>query len=64
MRPAAAAMRPNTTIESPPRTGPGMVWISAPNFGEKPSRIAISPATTKTRVEKMRVTAMTPMFSA
>ena len=47
----ATAMRPKTTIETPPSTGPGMVWISAPNFGLKPSRIAMRAATTKTSVE-------------
>ena len=26
-------MRPKTTIEVPPRTGCGIVWITAPNFG-------------------------------
>src|SRR5215203_4812929 len=51
IRPAVAAMRPNTTIERPPSTGTGMVWISAPNFGEKPRRIAIRAAATKSRVE-------------
>jgi hypothetical protein len=64
MRPAVAAMRPKTTSASPPITGPGKVKIKAPNFGEKPSRSATQPATTKTRVEKTRVTAITPMFSA
>ena len=29
----------------------GMAWISAPNFGEKPSRMAISAATTNMAVE-------------
>ena len=57
-------MRPKTTIESPPMTGPGIVWMSAPNFGEKPRMIATTAATRKTSVEKMRVTAITPMFSA
>src|SRR5690606_30452811 len=38
MRPAVAEIRPNTTCARPPSTGPGMVWISAPNLGEKPSR--------------------------
>jgi hypothetical protein len=51
MRAPAMAIRPNTTIETPASTGPGMVWISAPNLGEKPSRIAISAATTKMIVE-------------
>ena len=51
MRPAVAAIRPKTTTDSPPSTGAGMVRISAPNLGEKPSAIATSAATTKTTVE-------------
>ena len=51
MRPAVAAISPNTTIESPPSTGPGMVRISAPNFGEKPSRIAMIAAAMNSAVE-------------
>src|ERR671910_495000 len=39
IRPAAAAIKPNTTIDKPPSTGTGMVWMSAPNFGEKPGRV-------------------------
>src|SRR5919112_333103 len=41
IRPAAAAMRPKTTIDRPPSTETGIVWMSAPNFGENPSRIAM-----------------------
>src|SRR5690606_13578503 len=44
MRAPATAMRPNTTIDTPPITGSGMAWISAPNLGEKPSRMAITAA--------------------
>ena len=51
MRAAVAAIRPNTTMDRPPMTGPGMVWIAAPNLGEKPNRIANAAATTNTRVE-------------
>src|SRR5215471_16793566 len=47
MRPAVAAINPNTTIDKPPITGVGIVKINAPNFGEKPSKIANSAATTK-----------------
>src|SRR5215831_4941666 len=39
IRPAMAAINPNSTIDKPPMTGPGIDWMSAPNFGEKPSRI-------------------------
>ncbi|MNL43932.1 hypothetical protein D3C87_1664710 [compost metagenome] len=51
MRAPAIAIKPNTTTDMPPRTGPGIVWISAPNLGEKPSTMAINAATTKTSVE-------------
>src|SRR5690606_14967657 len=51
MRAPATAMRPNTTIDTPPITGSGMAWISAPNLGEKPSRMAITAAYTNTAVE-------------
>ena len=51
MRAPAAAIRPNTTIDTPPSTAAGIAWISAPNLGEKPSRIAISAATTNTSVD-------------
>jgi hypothetical protein len=47
----AAAISPNTTIDTPPITGSGMAWITAPNLGEKPSTLAISAATTNTAVE-------------
>ena len=47
----AIAMRPNTTMLTPPITASGMVWISAPNFGLKPSTMAISAATTNIAVE-------------
>ena len=47
----ATAISPNTTIDTPPITGSGIAWITAPNFGEKPSTIAITAATTKTSVE-------------
>ena len=36
------AIRPNTTMLTPPITGSGMAWITAPNLGEKPSTMAIS----------------------
>ncbi|MOA49885.1 hypothetical protein D3C78_1728260 [compost metagenome] len=51
MRAPATAIRPNTTTEAPPKTGPGMVWIRAPNFGENPSTIATNAAATNTNVE-------------
>ncbi|CFO34489.1 Uncharacterised protein [Bordetella pertussis] len=51
MRAPAMAIRPNTTTDMPPSTGPGMVWISAPNLGENPSTSAITAATTNTSVE-------------
>ncbi|GFN29276.1 hypothetical protein ADE_49740 [Achromobacter denitrificans] len=51
MRAPAMAIRPNTTTDIPPSTGPGMVWISAPNLGEKPRTMAIRAATTNTSVE-------------
>ena len=47
----ATAIRPNTTMDTPPITASGMAWISAPNLGEKPSTMAIRPATTNTAVE-------------
>src|SRR2546430_11794799 len=34
----ATAIRPNTTMDTPPITGSGIAWISAPNLGEKPDR--------------------------
>jgi hypothetical protein len=51
IRPAAAAIRPKTTIERPPRTGPGIVEMKAPNFGDRPRRMAIAAATMKIRVD-------------
>ncbi len=51
IRAPATAIKPKTTIEAPPITGPGMVWINAPNFGEKPNSMAISAAATNTSVE-------------
>ena len=50
-QPAHHAGGGGTPDETPPSTGPGIVWMSAPNFGEKPSAIAISAATTNTIVE-------------
>jgi len=47
----AIAIRPNTTMLTPPITGSGIAWISAPNFGLKPSTSAMSAATTNTAVE-------------
>ena len=47
----ATAMSPNTTMDTPPITASGMAWISAPNLGLKPSRMAIRAATTKVAVE-------------
>ena len=47
----ATAIRPNTTMDTPPITGSGMVWISAPNLGEKPSTSANTPASKNTAVE-------------
>ncbi|MNT33668.1 hypothetical protein D3C72_1696070 [compost metagenome] len=47
----ATAIRPNTTIDTPPMMGNGMAWMSAPNLGEKPSSRAMTPATMKTAVE-------------
>ena len=40
-----------TTMETPPITGSGMAWISAPNLGEKPSSSASRAATRNTAVE-------------
>ncbi|MGF6791744.1 hypothetical protein OKW27_006081 [Paraburkholderia sp. 35.1] len=51
MRAPVTAISPNTTIDTPPSTGPGIVWITAPNFGEKPSTRAINAAITNTSVE-------------
>jgi Glycerophosphoryl diester phosphodiesterase family len=51
IRPAMAAIRPNSTIDKPPITGSGIERIRAPNFGEKPSRIETTAATTDSRVE-------------
>ena len=45
------AIRPKITMLTPPMAGSGMVWISAPNLGEKPSRMANSAATTNSAVE-------------
>src|SRR5450759_3251542 len=61
MRAPVAAMRPNSTIARPPRTQVGMVWMSSLNLGHKPSRIATPAAMTKTRLEYILVTAMTPV---
>ncbi|EWS62865.1 hypothetical protein Y695_03903 [Hydrogenophaga sp. T4] len=47
----ATAIRPNTTMDTPPITASGIAWISAPNLGLKPSRIAMQPATKKMAVE-------------
>src|SRR5215831_12831068 len=47
IRPAIAAIKPNSTIDKPPMTGPGIERIRAPNFGEKPSKIETIAATTK-----------------
>jgi hypothetical protein len=47
----ATAIRPNTTIDTPPMTGSGIAWITAPNLGEKPRTTAISAANRKTAVE-------------
>ncbi|SIL13689.1 Uncharacterised protein [Mycobacteroides abscessus subsp. abscessus] len=44
-------MRPKTTMETPPSTAVGMVRMTAPNLGEKPSRMAKQAAMAKTRVE-------------
>jgi hypothetical protein len=38
-------------MDTPPITGSGMAWITAPNFGEKPSTMAMAAATTNTAVE-------------
>ena len=46
-----AAINPNSTIERPPITGPGIDRISAPNFGEKPSMIDTKAATANSSVE-------------
>ena len=51
MRAPAMVISPKITMLTPPITGSGMVWISAPNFGEKPSRMATSAATTNMAVE-------------
>ena len=51
MRAPATAIRPKITMLTPPMTGSGMVWIRAPNLGEKPSRMANRPATTNSAVE-------------
>jgi hypothetical protein len=51
IRPAAAAIRPKTTIDRPPSTGPGIVEMKAPNFGDRPRITAIAAATRKIRVE-------------
>ena len=45
------AIRPNTTMLTPPITGSGMAWITAPNLGLKPSSRAITAAATNTAVE-------------
>ena len=51
MRPAMAAINPNSTIDKPPMTGPGIETMSAPNFGTKPSRIDTMAATANSGVE-------------
>ena len=59
----AMVIKPNTTIDAPVRTALGMVLMTAPNFGDRPKKIAKMPAITNTMVEYTRVTAITPMFS-
>ena len=51
MRPPVAAIRPKRTIARPPSTGVGMVWMRAPNLGQKPMARATNAAITKTRLE-------------
>src|SRR5690554_676663 len=51
IRAPATAIRPKTTTDIPPRTGPGISWIRAPNFGEKPSKMAMPAAMTNTSDE-------------
>ena len=51
IRAPATAISPNTTIDAPPITAAGIVWISAPNFGEKPNSMAMTAAATNTSVE-------------
>src|SRR5450830_1362448 len=47
----ATAIRPNTTIDTPPITGSGIAWITAPNLGLKPSTTASTAAQANTAVE-------------
>ncbi|RUP17936.1 hypothetical protein BC936DRAFT_139403 [Jimgerdemannia flammicorona] len=57
MRAPVTAINPNSTIERPPKTPVGIVWITAPNLGMKPKMMATRAAIMKTRVEKILVTA-------
>lgn len=47
----AMVIKPKTTIDAPVNTALGMVLITAPNFGDKPKKIANRPAITNTMVE-------------
>ena len=47
----ATAIRPNTTMLTPPITGNGIAWITAPNLGENPRRMAMAAANRNTAVE-------------
>ena len=47
----ATAIRPKTTMDTPPITGSGIAWITAPNLGLNPSTTAMSAATRNTAVE-------------
>lgn len=58
-----AAMTPKSSMETPPMTGVGMLWISAASLPRHESRMAKTAAPPMTQVEKTFVMASTPMFS-
>ena len=51
IRAPAIVIKPKTTIEAPVKMATGIVLIRVPNLGDKPNRMAKTPAMTKTTVE-------------
>src|SRR5215203_1816045 len=62
MRAPVTAMRPKRTVVTPPSTPCGIELMMAPNFGDRPKMMAMTPAMRKTRVEKTRVTTYADVF--
>src|SRR5690606_10262497 len=57
------AMMPNRTMATPPMTGAGMDWMSAPSLGMNDRAMARAAAKAMTRTANTRVMAITPTFS-